>query len=144
MSVSTEELDRLTRELQSVDEANCGRWVAWSKLEQARAKVLVKAIVDAYEALLRQRDLEASDALDPDTIYRMIKEERLRQDVKWGEQNHDEYKWLTILSEEVGKVAVAALNNRPWYYIDALIQVAAVAVVAIESADRSHWPCKQR
>ncbi len=31
--------------------------------------------------------------------------ERMRQDAKWGEQNHPEAMWLAILAEEFGEVA---------------------------------------
>lgn len=37
--------------------------------------------------------------------------ERKRQDTKWGEQNHDDYRWLAILTEEVGELAQAVLHD---------------------------------
>lgn len=72
-------------------------------------------------------------------IVNEIKEERQRQDNKWGEQNHFAYKWLAILSEEVGEAAKAALEEKPLEYREELIQVAAVAVAAIESLHRGDW-----
>lgn len=39
-----------------------------------------------------------------DEIYEQIKNERKRQDAKWGEQNHNVFVWLSILGEE-------AINN---------------------------------
>ena len=62
--------------------------------------------------------------------------ERERQDEKWGEQNHDEFKWLAILGEEVGEVNKAALESKPDEYRAELIQVAAVAMAMIECHDR--------
>ncbi len=70
--------------------------------------------------------------------------ERQKQDEKWGEQNHPPADWLMILGEEVGEANRAALEARfevpdsdITYYRDELIQVAAVAVAAIESLDRN-------
>ena len=63
-----------------------------------------------------------------------ILEERGRQDRKWGSQRtHSPEKWLTILMEEVGEVARASLEDDPLSYIEELVQVAAVAVAALES-----------
>jgi NTP pyrophosphatase (non-canonical NTP hydrolase) len=70
-----------------------------------------------------------------------IAEERQRQNEKWGEQNHDDYTWLAILSEELGETAQAALHNE--FGGDAkgtlrteLVQVAAVAIQWLECIDR--------
>ena len=43
-------------------------------------------------------------------IINLILAERKRQDTKWGEQNHNIYKWLAILGEEVGEANKAALD----------------------------------
>jgi NTP pyrophosphatase (non-canonical NTP hydrolase) len=65
--------------------------------------------------------------------------ERQRQENKWGEQNHDGGIWLAILTEEVGEVAQAGLDNG-WvgnrHLREELVQVAAVAVKWIECIDR--------
>ena len=63
--------------------------------------------------------------------------ERDRQDKKWGEQNHDVYKWLAILGEEVGEVNKAALEENYNETIDELIQIGAVVVAMIESLERN-------
>jgi NTP pyrophosphatase (non-canonical NTP hydrolase) len=80
-----------------------------------------------------------------------IMAERARQDAKFGEQNHNPFTYLAILGEEVGEANKAAidacdlktgaftteiLNN----YRDELLQVAAVAMAAIEALDRGLWP----
>ncbi|CAM4156265.1 hypothetical protein [Deinococcus marmoris] len=77
--------------------------------------------------------------------------ERQRQDAKWGQQDHDPSTWLMVLAEEVGEANQAVFETLfPTYdkraaqhgprtlaeYRQELIQVAAVAVAAIESLDR--------
>lgn len=61
--------------------------------------------------------------------------ERMAQDRKWGEQNHDDLGWLPILTEEVGEVAQALLRQKDTDASDLkheLTQVAAVAVAWVE------------
>ena len=70
-------------------------------------------------------------------IIKLIMSERDRQDKKWGEQNHDVYKWLAILGEEVGEVNKAALEENYNETIDELIQIGAVVVAMIESLERN-------
>lgn len=70
-------------------------------------------------------------------VLEEIKVERLKQDAKWGEQNHELLKWNAILGEEFGEVSKAILEGDSENYRNELIQVAAVAVAAIESFDRS-------
>lgn len=78
-------------------------------------------------------------------ILKEVAEERQRQDNKFGEQNHSPMHWMPILMEEVGEAAKAALDVHFEYpnvsrdyaaYREELIQVAAVAVAAIECLDR--------
>lgn len=38
------------------------------------------------------------------TVNTNILQERFRQNIKWGKQNHDNGKWLAILGEEFGEV----------------------------------------
>jgi NTP pyrophosphatase (non-canonical NTP hydrolase) len=47
---------------------------------------------------------------------------------KWGEQLHDNFRWNTILMEEVGESAEASLDGNDDHLYVELIQVAAVAV----------------
>jgi NTP pyrophosphatase (non-canonical NTP hydrolase) len=72
---------------------------------------------------------------------REITNERRRQDAKWGEQNHDDYRWLAILIEEVGELAQCALHDEFGGHAAGklrgeLVQVAAVAVSWLECLDR--------
>ena len=70
-------------------------------------------------------------------ILQRIQDERDRQDVKWGSQRHLASEiWLAILVEEVGEVARAVLDEKPEDYTKELVQVAAVAVVALECQER--------
>lgn len=71
--------------------------------------------------------------MDRVAVFALIEQERQRQDNKWGEQSHHPGMWMMILSEEVGEAAKAALegNNEQWQ--TELIQVAAVAVAALEA-----------
>jgi NTP pyrophosphatase (non-canonical NTP hydrolase) len=75
-------------------------------------------------------------------VLQDVQTERERQDAKWGISNNSPMEWVAILSEEMGEVARAAMNN--FYrgesltaYRAELVQVAAVAVAAIENLDRS-------
>jgi NTP pyrophosphatase (non-canonical NTP hydrolase) len=80
-------------------------------------------------------------------ILSEIKEERKRQDKKWGEQNHHPLIWNNILGEEYGEVCKAtieATENDYSKYRKELVEVAAVAVAAIESLDRGKWKEDER
>lgn len=79
-----------------------------------------------------------------DMVLVEVELERARQDNKWGEQNHSPLVWLPILLEEVGEVS-EALNEWSFgkdqeearkQYRTELIEVAAVAVAAVEALDR--------
>tara|TARA_B100001287_G_scaffold44957_1_gene34019 strand:+ start:1123 stop:1353 length:231 start_codon:yes stop_codon:yes gene_type:complete len=70
-------------------------------------------------------------------ILNLIKKERERQDKKWGIQNHNIFKWLAILGEEVGEVNKSALENNYQEVISELIQIGAVTVAMIESLERN-------
>lgn len=70
-------------------------------------------------------------------ILKEVNLERDKQDQKWGEQNHDGFKWLAILGEEVGECNKAFLEGDLKNFREELIQVAAVAVAIIESIDRA-------
>ena len=70
-------------------------------------------------------------------IIESILAERDRQDAKWGEQNHEIFKWLAILGEEVGEINKAALENQYDETINELIQTGAAVVAMIESLERN-------
>jgi len=76
------------------------------------------------------------------SVLEEIIDERHSQDRKWGEQNHEPLYWLAILMEELGEAAQIVIDDLAGItagnYRAELVQVAAVAVSAIESWDRSH------
>lgn len=72
--------------------------------------------------------------------------ERLNQDDKWGEQNHSPAIWLSILMEEVGELASAALfsvsgdKKHPNKNLETeIIQIAAVCKAMWECGKRNGW-----
>lgn len=76
----------------------------------------------------------------------LVSKERERQEVKWGEQNHQPAPWLSILMEEVGELASAVncfefgLEKQRVFELEKeLIQVAAVAKAMWESGKRNEW-----
>jgi len=74
-------------------------------------------------------------------VLNLIRAERERQNKKWGEQNHDDYRWLAILTEEVGEAAQAILHDEfggshAGTAKTELVHVAAVAVQWLECMER--------
>lgn len=65
--------------------------------------------------------------------------ERMRQDAKWGEQNHHPDHWRVILGEELGEMDKENLERNGDRYREELVQVAAVAVAMLESYDRGNF-----
>ncbi len=99
---------------------------------------------------MRKRTLPSADsmlkktAIRRDLVFRAIIEERRRQFAKWGNQSHDDLKWLAILSEEMGEAAKAALEFQSGElstddyreFREELVHVAAVAVAALEDVNQ--------
>lgn len=69
-------------------------------------------------------------------VLKHVAQERERQDNKWGEQNHSAAFWIVILGEEFGEVCSAIFEQDSDNLRAELIQVAAVAVAAVEGLDR--------
>lgn len=69
--------------------------------------------------------------------------ERQKQDMKWGQQNHEMSDWYVILGEEFGEVGKAIGEYKLQHivpiteYRKELIQTAAVCVAMIQSLDRN-------
>ena len=82
-------------------------------------------------------------------VLYLIDSERNRQDVKWGEQNHEQQLWVGILGEEFGEYCQAVIETvfdngttekaKGGYdrMMEELTHVAAVAVNAMESLMRN-------
>lgn len=65
--------------------------------------------------------------------------ERMRQDKRWGIQNHNPDRWVRILMEEVGEFCEELDNNDLKKMRFELVQVAAVALAMLECLDRGQW-----
>lgn len=71
---------------------------------------------------------------DFDDVSLLIKEERLKQIEKWGDQNHPHFAFLSILSEEIGELAKEINEGADEDRMQSeLVQIAAVAYAWIES-----------
>lgn len=83
-------------------------------------------------------------------VFMEVQRERERQEMKWGRQDHAPAFWMLILGEEFGEAQKAALEaswggGASWAdYRAELVQVAAVALAAIESLDRNGAPPMER
>ncbi len=80
-----------------------------------------------------------------EVILDEVRRERDRQKRRWGQQDHNVHTWLMILGEEVGEANKAVLENRFLNaplddYREELIQVAAVAIAAIQNFDERKKP----
>ena len=74
----------------------------------------------------------------------IVNNERTRQDLKWGEQNHPHEKWVGILGEEFGEYCQAVnetvFNNGPdaklkGGFDNMLIELTHVAAVAVNAME---------
>lgn len=110
-------------------------------LEVSEIKSIWNDISDAISKI----ELPPQPVSAMEDVLNEIRQERTKQDVKWGEQNHAPADWLIILGEEVGEVNKAALeakfgSSTLREYREELVQVAAVTVAMIECFDRNHLP----
>lgn len=78
-------------------------------------------------------------------VLREVNDERIRQLDKWGQQDCNDFEWISILTEEVGEAAKEANDFNFTKINDStalprlrkeLIQIAAVAVAHVEAIDR--------
>ncbi len=70
-------------------------------------------------------------------VFDAIREERRRQDEKWGaDRDQNDMIWLTILIEEVGEVAQSILQKDWIGATMELVQCAAVLVAWMENVKR--------
>lgn len=73
-------------------------------------------------------------------VLAAIARERARQDAEWGHQDHDPVRWISILAEDVGEAAEAALQpieqgrapTPAAGHEGMFLQLAAVAVCAVQ------------
>ena len=96
-----------------------------------------------WQALQKLGPLKGQDE-EFNPALRDVLLERVSQEGKWGEQNHDPFTYLAILQEEVGEFAKEAVAERftgdqnPNLRAEA-VQVAAVALAIVECLDRKSW-----
>jgi hypothetical protein len=65
--------------------------------------------------------------------------ERQRQRKRWSDQHdmgHDGAQWVALLAERLGKVAAAEMGDGPKEYERRLVELAAVALAALECEER--------
>ncbi len=78
-----------------------------------------------------------------DSVIADVLKERDRQDKKWGEQNHNAYKWSAIIGEEYGEMCKAinefgfnpTEKNEHEIYMET-IQTMACCMAMLECMDR--------
>lgn len=69
-----------------------------------------------------------------DLILDLIREELRHQEDLWGANRvRDAHLWLVVLGEEYGEVCRASLEHDEQQFISELVDVAAVAISAIQS-----------
>lgn len=73
-------------------------------------------------------ELYVADEPSERAAFALVADERLRQCRKWGQQDHNDAKWIKILLEEVGEWAKADLEGDATAADAEVIQVGAVAV----------------
>lgn len=82
--------------------------------QRARDRLRTELIQTAAVAVAALEDLIFESAGDSEQqtieILGHVREERRRQDAKWGPQHHNMFVWLSILGEEFGEVCKASLE----------------------------------
>lgn len=82
--------------------------------------------------------------MEKNIFNRLVRIERIRQDKKWGVQEHRPHGWLATLVEEVGELATEITK---WDYgtinvgdmEKEIIQIAAVCKAMWECGKRNNW-----
>lgn len=101
-----------------------------------------KSCLGSIEEII-SRAKAGEQVLPCDTWLQGIREERKRQDAKWGEQNHDIADYYTILGEELGEVGKAICEtklqgkDKTGEIFAELVQTAAVCVAMLECLTRN-------
>ena len=77
------------------------------------------------------------DQTPMERVFDEIRTERKKQFEKWGDQKHNDFVWLAILTEEVGELAETILHDQFGGYAagkakEELLHIAAVAVQWLE------------
>jgi NTP pyrophosphatase (non-canonical NTP hydrolase) len=130
--------DALNKKLEVLEKTN----TTWAKMinDQGPIEDALRAEIEAARA--RIAELEAAQ----DNALCSVLDECKRQIERWGEQNHDPFTYLTILTEEVGEYSEAILHTRFGGSRGGLekmrkeaVQITAVGLSIIRCLDRGHW-----
>lgn len=70
-----------------------------------------------------------------DQIYSDVRDELARQSYIYGEMKHPGFKWVTILTKQVGELSAAVINQQMDRCRHEAVQVAAVALQIIKAID---------
>jgi len=129
-NISGEHAERYTREV-------CSNFTSVKALKKEYDRVFKEGFLEgeSKQAILELRARDRFIDSLPAWIA-IIKAERMRQDSKWGEQNHDDGKWLKIIVEELGEVAKALLEGDSEQGVKELSHVCAVGVAWMEAIGR--------
>lgn len=126
--------DMLQGGASSEDHRHVVEFLCSTGLPEGTAKRVHLAIVCAESKVYAEGSMKAA--------LEAVIRERERQNLKWGEQNHDPITWSTILSEENGEFAQAALHDKfggpaAAGLREEAVQCAAVAIQIVECLDRN-------
>lgn len=141
-----EELQRLHSEI--ADSGPQGRNYTNAQFNGLQAEI--QRLRDEIEDQCARANVAQADAHLDKSPLKAVAAERFRQDMKWGQQNHEPQFWMGILMEEVGELAQAvnetvfdngAAERAKGGYENMraeAVQVAAVAVALVEYLDRRY------
>lgn len=73
---------------------------------------LIQVAAVAVAALQCDIDGDTRALLTRENMLDAVRDERAKQEAKWGAQKHSREKWLAILMEEVGEAAKAVLEEQ--------------------------------
>jgi hypothetical protein len=88
--------------------------LSWEIEKCGASEQLTKTVVMAGEIRSELREILGNEGeiyINVQKAMYLIREERKRQFVKWGWQNHQPYTWMAILMEEVGEASQACLHD---------------------------------
>jgi len=118
------------------------RIASWVPVSENGADFAVLTARAALEASEKSDSGGAAGAAPGSGVFAEIAVERNRQDAKWGGPDHDDghgwHEWIDYIIEHAGK-AYSAYNDEASYANGRrrYIEVAALAVAAVESMDRT-------
>jgi NTP pyrophosphatase (non-canonical NTP hydrolase) len=108
-------------------------------LAKERADLIARIEAEGLQAVF--------EGIPMSKVLEDIVKERVKQDLKWGEQNHNPYKWTAIIMEELGECSEAVSQTEfggPKGGLENIrkeaIHTAATALAFVECLDRKKYP----